>query len=127
MLTTQYRMHPSIAAWPNQYFYSGCIEQGVTHPEINLAPYTLINSNTTQTGNVTWNIDMEKSKYKIILNEGCRKKIWTKINLNANLIQSYLTLDIKLSLFTWSYYIWIFKTQTIIILKCMFVDNFFVS
>jgi len=49
MLTTQYRMHPSIAAWPNQYFYSGCIEQGVTHPKIILAPYTLIDSNTTQT------------------------------------------------------------------------------
>jgi len=49
MLTTQYRMHPSIAAWPNQYFYSGCILQGVTHPEIKLAPYTLIDSNTTQT------------------------------------------------------------------------------
>ena len=51
MLTTQYRMHPNIAAWPNKYFYSGCIHQGVTHPEIKLAPYTLIDSNTIQTGN----------------------------------------------------------------------------
>jgi hypothetical protein len=49
MLTTQYRMHPSIAAWPNQFFYSGLIQQGINHPEMNLAPYTFIDSNSSQT------------------------------------------------------------------------------
>jgi len=49
MLTTQYRMHPAIASWPNQRFYSGLIQQGVHRPEISLAPYTFIDSKSTET------------------------------------------------------------------------------
>jgi hypothetical protein len=49
MLTTQYRMHPAIASWPNQHFYSGLIQQGVHRPEISVVPYTFIDSNSTQT------------------------------------------------------------------------------
>lgn len=38
MLDTQYRMHPSISAYPNKAFYASALSDGTTHPNGSVLP-----------------------------------------------------------------------------------------
>ncbi|KAJ6634230.1 Helicase sen1, partial [Pseudolycoriella hygida] len=50
-LTTQYRMHPDILHWPNEYFYKNCLQSDESIKKITfpLKPYTVFNLNFSQT------------------------------------------------------------------------------
>lgn len=56
MLTQQYRMHPQILAWPNEYFYKGmlktqCIGRSADDECYKLKPYLFLNLSSQETSN----------------------------------------------------------------------------